>query len=199
MKINENLDIVLDIRQNEDGKPTLRVFHVPISRDVFELNYRILSATFSEVWAPGSFHAMSVGPRISSMVLKDVARRQSEASDETPDDRTNPAASFLSEIKRLSMILCPTPSGWEKIPVQSAISKGIIDEEEWQEVESVLVFFTCAFHLAKRSERESRMKILLGLLKGQPASSLSMESTDSLPISMPTGTSSYRIQSSVPS
>ncbi len=198
MKINDNLDIILDIRSDEEGKPTLRLFHTPITRDVFELNYRLLSSVFSELWGQGSFHAMSAGPRIASMVLKDIAKRQSDLSPEEYDDQNNPAVSFLNELKRLTMILAPGPSGWEKIPIQSAISKGIIDPEEWQEAESSLVFFTSAFHLARRSERESRTRILLGLLKGQSASSDSTEQTASLPTSTETGTSAKRVTSSVP-
>ena len=138
MKINEALDIVLDIKSDESGKPTLRVFHTPIGRDVFELNYRLLSSVFSELWAPGSFHALSAGPRIASMVLRDVSRKQAEGALDEYDKNNNAAVSFLNEIRRLSMILVPTSAGWEKIPVQSALSKGIIDEEEWEEVESAL-------------------------------------------------------------
>lgn len=198
MKINDNLDIILDLRTNEEGKSTLRLFHTPISRDVFELNYRLLSSVFSEIWGQGSFHAMSAGPRIASMVLRDVCKRQADASSEEYDSQNNAAISFLNELKRLSMILAPGSSGWEKIPVQSAISRGIIDPEEWQEAESSLVFFTSAFHLARRSERESRTKILLGLLKGQFASSDSTEPTASLPISTEAGTIGKETLYSIP-
>ncbi len=198
MKINNDLDIVLDIRSDEDGKPTLRLFHTPVSRDVFELNYRLLSSVFSEIWGQGSFHAMSAGPRIASMVLKDICKRQHEGSSEEYDSQNNPAVSFLNELKRLTLILAPTPSGWEKIPVQSAISRGILDLEEWQEAESSLVFFTSAFHLARKSEREARTRILLGLLKGQKASSDSMAQTDFSQMSTTPETTAQSQPSQVP-
>lgn len=198
MKINDNLDIILDIRQDEAGKATLRLFHTPIDRDVFELNYKLLSSVFSEIWGQGSFHAMSAGPRIASMVLKDVAKKQALSDSEDYDPQNNISTSFLNEIKRLTMILAPSASGWEKIPVQSAIARGVIDLEEWQEAESSLVFFTSAFHLARRSERESRMKILLGLLRGRLASSDSTDQIASSPISTGEGTSAPPKLSSVP-
>ncbi len=197
MTINDTLDLVFDIRTDESDKPTLRLFHKTISRDVFELNYRLLSSVFSEIWSQGSFHAMSVGPRIASMVLKDTAKRLFDGPPEEYDNDRNPASSLLEEIKRLSMVLAPTPSGWEKIPVQSALSRNLIDEEEWQEVESSLVFFTSAYHLARKSERTARSKILLGLLKGQTYSDSMATTVSSQTLTVPE-TSQPATPSSVP-
>lgn len=197
MTINDNLEIVFDIRTDEANRPTLRIFHRTISRDVFEINYKLLSAVFSELWSQGSYHALSVGPRIASLALKDLAKKMAESLPDDSGTAPNPAHTLLEEMKRLSLILVPTPSGWEKIPVQTALSRHLIDEEEWSEVESALIFFTSAYHLAKKSEKEVRANVLLGLL-GAKIYSDSTDLPGSSRISTASETTPVKTASSVP-
>ncbi len=124
-----------------------RIFHTPISSDVFEMNYRIISATKAAIFARGFGYAADAGPRIATLRLKDEGRRDAKDLGEEGDGG---AQALLSEIKRLTMILKPGPDGWDTVPV----SQGL-DAEEWKEVEAILVFFTCFYWMAPLRQRRS--------------------------------------------
>ena len=169
MKINENLNLVIPVRTDENGNVLIHGYHTPISREVFEANYRILAATKSELAGKGIHYQMDAGPRIAGLVLKDEAAKDAREIgnvDKDGNPNIDGALALLADIKRLTMILIPTDTGWSSVPVDTAINSGKIDADEWREVESSIVFFTCHYALAKKSERATMGKATASILSG---------------------------------
>lgn len=173
MKINSDLNIVVPIRTDEKGNVLIHGYHTPISRAVFEANYRILAATKSALASKGIHYQMDAGPRIAGLVLKDEAakdaREVGNVDAEGKPDITG-ALALLADIKRLTMILIPTVEGWVYKPVDVAIANDFIDDEEWREVESAIVFFTAHYSLAKMSERAAMGRATASVLNAQSTS-----------------------------
>jgi hypothetical protein len=196
MPINAALNLAIPIRWSDkrDDKgnavPLVWAYHTPISREIFEANYRVIAATQVELSGKGR-----IGLRIASLALKDAARL--DALEYGLDENAPPA--LLGELKRLTTVLAPSAAGYDRVPVDAAIANNVIDAEDWLEAESSLVFFTCAYAVAPRSIRDGVGKALASVLKGSTTSLLPTEFAASLPTSTPAETSEAIPPSSVPS
>lgn len=195
MKIDEKRNLVLPIvtekvTKKVDGKDVtedvVRVyaFHSPVSREVFEANYRILAATKSALASKGSHYLMSSGPRIAALTLKDEGRK--DAADRGSFDKDGnivdeETAALFSEIKRLTMVLCPGSNGWDMLPVDTAISAGKIDSEDFEELASSIVFFTCHCAMARKADRETTARATASVVGASITSSSITEFLGSLP------------------
>ena len=146
---------------------SLSIYHTPISREVFEANYLLLASVKSSIASKGIHYAMDSGPRIASLVLRDASDDKGQA--------------FCSELKRLSTVLVPTENGWDKLPVDLAIKSGKLDLSDWQEVESMIVFFTCYFSMARKAEREELVRAISSLFAWSTTPLNLSEWIDSLP------------------
>ena len=182
MKIDENLNLVLPLGD-------LHVYHMPISRAVFEANYKIIGMTKAELASRGIYFEMGSGPRIATLTLMDVSREV---------DKESKGIALLAEIKRLSMVLAPSASGWDMIPVDTAIARGLFDDEDWLEVQSALVFFMSHYSLAKKADRQSVMIALASLLLGSSTLFNCSEFAASLPKSMTAESIGVPVASAVP-
>nr|WP_249201266.1 hypothetical protein [Burkholderia cenocepacia] len=196
------MNLVVPVVTDETG---VRVwgYHTPISRQVFEANYRVLAATKASLMSKGAMYMMDSGPRIAGLTLLDEGLREAEArgrfskDGKTVLDEATPA--LMAEIRRLTMVLVPGPGGWDLLPIESAVAAGKIDEEDQAEAESAIVFFTCICALASKSERKDQASRTATLLKGSITSLSPTEFSDSLPKSTPGATSAPKAVSSVPS
>ncbi|MHB1937604.1 MAG: hypothetical protein ACYCOR_13590 [Acidobacteriaceae bacterium] len=176
-------------------------YHVPISREVFEANYRILAATKAQLSSKGVHYQMGSGPRIAAMVLRDEGRKDAQERGDFDDDGkpTDSGANvLLTEIKRLTTIIAPSEQGWDSIPIDSAISRKIIDADEWQEALSAIVFFTCHYALARKSERGAMMEAVASVLTASTTALSLSEYMSSLPKSTPVEPSVTKAVLSVP-
>lgn len=199
MKIDERRNLVLPIvtekvTKKVDGKDVtedvVRVyaFHTPVSRAVFEQHYRTLAATKSALAAKGSHYLMSSGPRIAALTLKDEGRK--DAADRGSFDKDGnivdeETTAFFLELKRLTMVLCPGANGWDMLPVDTAISSGKIDSEDWEEVASSIVFFCCHYAMARKADRETTARATASVVGASITSSSITEFLGSLPNSTP--------------
>ncbi len=183
MKIDDNLNLVLDVG---DG---MKLYHTPISAEVFEANFRILALTKADLAANGIHYQMESGPRVATLLLKDNAEKSGMADH---------AQALLAEIKRLSMVLVPGDDGWKMTLIDSAIKAGQIDAEDWLEVESALVFFTCHCSMATRRDRAGVVSAVASLLLGFATSLPCMELAASLPELMKGEAIVESVESSVP-
>lgn len=150
MKIDDSLRLVLSFG---DG---LHAYHTPISRAVYEANYTIINATKATLAAHGVQYQVRSGPLIAGLTLRDVGRHEAEDrgsldQDGNVVDAKTPA--FLAELKRLTMVLCPGPSGWDLLPVDAALAQGKVDADDWSEVESAIVFFTAHALTCRKADR----------------------------------------------
>jgi hypothetical protein len=173
MQLNENLSLVIPIRRADDNTPLIRGFHTPISREVFEANFRALAATKAALFGPGVKYASDVGPQVAALLLTDEAKREAirmeQVDNEGAPDISGTLA-LLAEIKRLTLILAPQQNGWEQLPVDVAIARGVIDGDEWREAESGLVFFTCLFSLCPKRQRAKLIDALAAPIGGSGTS-----------------------------
>ncbi|MBW8067065.1 MAG: hypothetical protein GJU73_06410 [Ferrovum sp.] len=176
MRIDDNLNLVFPIRTEtiEEGKitkeiPLIYAFHSPITREVYEANYRIMALAKSVIYAKGIQFAVGTGPLIASLVLKEEAHRDAEERGIPDPDLASRA--FLAEIKRLTMIVGPSDNGFKPLPVDAALSSGMIDADEWREAESQLVFFSVTSYLVKQSKKKMAMDSAAFFLGGGLVSS----------------------------
>ena len=184
MKLDSNLNLVVPIRTNDNGETLIFGYHTPISRQVFEANYRILAAVKAELASKNIQYQMATGPIIAGLVLIDEAKKNAISDGDVDKNGCaviDGAIALLADIKRLTMVLLPTETGWVSRPVDSAIATGQIDEDEWSEVESALVFFTCHCALVKRAQRAAMFKATSAVLQGVSTSLTLTEFSDSLP------------------
>lgn len=159
MQIDEKFRIVLPIRFADDGSVLLRIYHTPISREIFEANYRIIGATFSALMTPAP---QISAPRIAALRLRDEGRRDAKERNAGAYDDGG-AEALLAEIKRLTSVLAPQANKWTMLPVETAIANATIDDEEWKEVENALVFFTCLYTMVMKSERNKMMEAVVSI------------------------------------
>jgi hypothetical protein len=179
--INDALNLVVPIRA--DGA---MAYHTPISREVFEANYRILSAAKASISQKGVVYLMDAGPRIAALALKEEGRKDAQERGQQDDGG---AASLLAELRRLTMILAPGKDGWCMLPVDAALAQNLIDAEEWGEAESAIVFFTFHYALARKAERSKAATGTALILRGSITSSTATEYAASLPTSTQAETS----------
>lgn len=197
MKIDEKRHLVIPIvtekvTKKVDGKDVVEdvvrvyAFHSPVSREVFEANYRILAATKSALASKGSHYLMSSGPRIAALTLKDEGQKDAASRGSFDKDGNivdEETSAFFAEIKRLTMVLCAGANGWDMLPIDTAISAGKIDSEDWEEAIASVVFFTCNYAMARKVDREAAARATASLLGASITSSSITEFLGSLPSS----------------
>lgn len=169
MQITESLNLVLPFGGG------LNAYHTPISREIYEVHYAALNATRASLARKGIHYQMGSGPRIANLVLKDEGKRD---ADERGSEDVTPA--LLGEIHRLTNILAPGNGGYELLPVDTAISRGLLDDEDWGELEAQIVFFTCHVTTAKKMDRKEFAMSIASTLRGSITSLPPMEYAASL-------------------
>jgi hypothetical protein len=203
MKIDERRNLVLPVVTEKvtkkvtkqiDGKDVseevsedvvrIYAFHVPVSRIIFEQHYRVLASTKASLSSKGAHYLMGAGPRIAALTLKDEGRKEAISLgmvDERGNVQDEPTDALFAEFKRLTTILCPGPNGWDMLPVETAISSGKIDSEDWEEALSGIVFFTSHYAMAKKADRETAARGTASFLGASITSSTPTEFLASLP------------------
>jgi hypothetical protein len=174
MRIDKRLNLVTEV-QTENG--TMFVHSAPISREVFEKYFLVISKTFAAIISEGlSFIS---GPRIAALMLKKVA---TDSGVWEGNDGVN--RGLMAEIRRLSNVSMPSDNGWKSVPFQDVIDKGLMDEADVAEVEGLIAFFICASAMSRRVEIQS----VLDRLSMWGSSTTLLNSTEyagSLPILTP--------------
>lgn len=191
MQIDRSLNIVIEVESARLG--TIFVHSTPISREVFERYFLVLSKVYSafdreRIW--------SSAPRVASLLLRTTAEATERVSMslgsprnewEGPDGVEN---GLLNEMRRLTNVCLPGAQGWTTMPFVDAVRGGQIDADDVGDIESLLVFFTCLSASPQsrrgRAEMTERMASGLGV---RTVSSNSSEFAASLPTSIETGNS----------
>ncbi len=156
MHIDDDWKLVLPITDS------VQVFHSPITKAVFEANFRLLSATKADIFGHGNQYAFLSGLNVAALTLKDIGKR---LSDERGQEGDYGAQSFLGELQRCSTILAPGANGYDILPVGTALAQGTLDADDWADVENELVFFTCAACLSPRKARKAVAQAMADLLE----------------------------------
>ena len=172
IKINRKLNLVMNV-ETQDGNVV--VHSTPISRQVFEDNFLVISRAFTAVYTNGL--GPVTGPRVAALLLKDEAKKLGVW------ERTQ--QSLMNEIYRLTNVLATGENGWEQYPYSVAKQRGVLNEDEAAEVENCLVYFTCASSIHLRAELAVAMEGLSTLWGAQTTSLNVTAFMSSLQISTP--------------
>lgn len=157
MKISENTNLVVPM-YDEKGEVYAYAHSVPISYEVFELNYRLLSRSYAMILENGAQFMDVVGPKTAAITLREAAKS-------LYGKEADPEAQYralIAEIKRQTSIILPKDSGWEPVPFDVAVSRKMIQPGDTREVESAIVFFTVCWHMLPRLLRANLCRATLG-------------------------------------
>lgn len=158
IKINKKLNLVIPIETDEGL--TIYVHSTPIMRETFEMYYKVISSVFTEIYSGGI--GITSAPRVASLLLKDKAKELGIW--EGPVGVKN---GLVEEIKRLTNVIAPTENGWSVIPIETAISKNLINEDDAAEVDNAICYFIVASSMHKKSELRPVLDLVSKLWGGQ--------------------------------
>lgn len=203
MQISDELNLTIPLGSKDEQ---MWAYHVPISQDVFKANYFALAAVKAALMAKGAAFTMDAGPRIAGLLLTDEARMEARKRgdlDSKGEGSDRSARALLTEIRRLTVVVVGGPGGYEQLPADIAIQSGKLDKEEWEEVESALVFFTCFYVMERKKDREVTARATSSLFQASVTSSSITDFINSLPMSSKveateTQMAQARVVSSVP-
>jgi len=173
MRLDDSLNLVIPL---DRGKHEIYVHVAPLSREVFEAHWLVISKTFATINAEGL--SVIAGPRVAGLALKTVAQKLGVWEGADGVERT-----LVAEMVRLSNVVQPGDAGWSSVPMATALQQSTFSEREKAEVIGAIVFFMVlsAMHLKKTLEPMLRG---MGDLWGtQTTSSNSTEFAASLPTS----------------
>ena len=169
IKLNRKLNIVLPPFVIENGQA--HVYSSPISLVVFREHYKVLGRVFTEIQRLG--YGPITGPSLAAYLFRDEAKAF--------DDEQH-SEMLLHEIRRLTYVVHPGERGWQNSPFIDAVKRNILTEEQNDEAENFLVYFTCASWIRLPNEAVA-MDALRVIWHVQTISSTVMEFMSSLPTS----------------
>lgn len=176
-KINRALHLVIPVEQADK---TLYVHSTPIGREVFDTFYRVIAKTFARIYDDGL--GIKAGPKVAAKTLKDVADELGTWDSDSPDAVTVKGG-LMNEIKRLTNVFVPGDKGWQMLPLEDAVRTGVIDEDDADDIENMLVFFSVISRMHKKGVREIILEGALMMWGGHVESLTCTGFRDSLPTS----------------
>lgn len=189
MKLDRRLNLVLTVEQNDGSM--IYVHSTPISREVYEANFLLLTKTLAAMYEQGLSPAMCA--RVAGLMLKKTAAEMNQKESDALE------RNLMPEIRRLTNVILLSGKGWETVPYQEIVDRDILSRDDRAEVENHLCFFTAASWIHRKEELE---KVIYPILNGsgyQTVSSSCTEFAASLPTSMPDANTGATAQvSSIP-
>lgn len=190
MKIDRKLNIVIPV---ERGDGVAYVHATPISREVFERYFLVISKAFAAIYNEGL--GIMAGPAVAGLILKKVADDMG-----VWDGPGGVQMGLVAEIRRLSNVICPGPNGWAMVPMQEAVDRNYFDADDVAEVENALAYFTVASSMHKKASLKAFLDGASELWGGQITSSSCTDFLNSLPTSTETASTGVKATaSSLPS
>ncbi len=126
-------------------KSTFYAYCSPISREVFEQFFVVISKAFASIFNEGL--GVVAGPRVAGLMLKKVAVEMN-----VWDGPTGVEAGLINEIRRLSCVMMPDGSGWTMVPLQDAIDRKLLSPGDASEVENALAFLIVVSAMLRKTE-----------------------------------------------
>lgn len=176
MQIDKKLNLVITL-DRDDTK--LYVHSTPISREVFNIYFKVIAKSFTEMYQLGVMAA----PRVAALTIRQVAADFGMAE--------GPAGiqGLFNEIERLTTVLVPGNNGWETITLSMAKGRKLITEDEYEEVINSVSFFTVVSMMHQRSQIASILSLMHNLWGSQSTLLNVLEFSGSLPTSTVTAIS----------
>ncbi len=151
MKINKERNLVIPIIRDDGSK--VYVHSIPISQAVFVSFHAVLAKAFSALTDNG------INPYAGLSTAKYAIIDAAAAL----DDSERVQSGFIGEIRRITTVLFAGEHGFEPIMLGDAIKRGIIDEEETEEVENAICFFILSMRLFLKSKRPILVEAITSL------------------------------------
>lgn len=167
MRLAKNLNLVIPVEM--EGGVTAYVHSTPISRETFEGAFLLIAKTFATIHQNGL--GVIAGPRVAALILQQTALNMG---------MEEKGVQLMNEIRRLSNVLTPG-TGDTMVPLQEAVTRGVLSDEDRSEVENALAFFTVCSAMHRREEREMILREAMLLWGGQLGSWGCTEFLSSLP------------------
>ena len=176
MRIDRNLSLVMQVQTDENG--LVYIHSTSVSRSVFEQFYLELGKVFSQCFdSINEAHLALSAPQLAYPALKSISTKAGNW-----DGAGGVKFGLVNEIIRLTNVAVSTESGWETITFDTAIKRGILDDDEEHEILSSLIFFTAISKVAPRDLKNSFLE-MVGALRNWELTSLdSTEYRNGLPI-----------------
>lgn len=185
MKIDRKLNLVIPIEREDDLGP-LYVHAMPLSLPAFQRHALVIAKTFSAIYTQGlSFVA---GPRVAAMLLKEIAEDLGRW-----DGEDGVEMGLIFEMRRTAHLICPTPDGWQRLVLDDAVRRGLLDEEELSEIEGILIFFMVASAMHRGQEQTIALTGMARIWNAQLSSLGCTAFLNSLPTSTPADSSGERV------
>ena len=162
MRLNEKLHMVVPLYSQDGDVETIYAYvhSAPISREVFEAHFMLISKTFAAIYGEGLGEI--VGPRVAKLIMMEVAKRTRDMEG---------ATALINEIRRLTNVVTRGPGGWVTIPFQDAVDRGDLDADDLAEVENAICFFTVVSATHKKQILQAMLPGAVALWGGQTSSS----------------------------
>ncbi|EIT0968346.1 hypothetical protein L1G44_001508 [Escherichia coli] len=172
MKIDKKLNLVTNVTR-EDG--SIVYLHVtPFPYEVVEEHCILLGNLFTKfISQVGGLGAA----RIAAMMLRQSLKA------EIDNGRTGP--NIVDEIQRLTVVIHNVGGQWKTTPLEVAFKQGVIDPDEYREVEGEVVFFMVSSAIQKANLIAPTVGTVIKMYDGQLTSSSVTAFRDSLQTSRP--------------
>lgn len=191
MIINKKLNLVIPIERDDGSR--IYIHSAPISREVFEMYFRVMARAFADIQKLGM--AVALGPKLAEISLRQIAKESGQWDGDDGVER-----GLMGEIRRLSNVIVPGPNGWRAMPLTDAIGDKLIEPEDIEEAEGAIVFFILSSAMSPKSVLAINLQATTEWWGSQITSSNCTEFARSLPTLTATGNSgATATRSSIPS
>lgn len=173
MKIDKKLNLVTNITR-EDG--TIVYLHVtPFPYEVVEENCILLGNLFTKfISQVGGLGAA----RVAAMMLRQSLKAEAESG-------RHAGPTLVDDIQRLTVVIYNDSGQWKTLPLEVAFKQGIIEPDEYREVEGEVVFFMVSSAIQKANLLAPTVGTVIKMYDGQLTSSSVTAFRDSLQTSKP--------------
>lgn len=178
MKIDKKLNLVSTI--NRDGALPIYLHVLPFPYEVVEEHCFLLGNMFNSfITQVGNLGSV----RVAAMMLRKALSNQEQEKDK--ETQTTQPPSIIDEIQRLTNVVYNDGDQWKTAPLEVAFKQGIIEPDEYREVEGEVVFFMVSSAIQKRNLLKPTVGAVIGMYGGQLTVSSVTEFRDSLQTSNP--------------
>ncbi len=189
MRIDKRLHLVIPV-YSDDGEIVAYVHSTPLDEEVVDRYFMVLAQTYAAIFSQGI--GLAAGPSHALRILKFVATERGVWFDDS-SGKIGVERGLIEEIRRLTMVAALSKEAkWEQLPLQVAIDRGVLNNEDRSEVENAIVFFIVGCATIPRVSRQGLLGAAAELWGAQVTSSPFTEWLSSLKTSIATVSSGAR-------
>ena len=174
MKLNRRLNFVIPVVL--DNGQTVYTHSTPIGVETFDAYFEVIGKAYTQIFA-GGYGAHS-GPRLAKKFIRRTAEKMG-----IWDGPMGVKSGLMDEIHRLTNVIYSNGNGWAARPFDDAIKDGLFNEQDQDEIENAICFFTLTSVMLHKAELRLALEFT-GQLWGSQTELLDcMEFAASLPTS----------------